>query len=620
MIICFFRERGIICKSAYLMDMRRLLPFWITLLSFLFTQWLSATPQRVMATEIDLVANQSTVALANTLEVGIRMKLDAGWHTYAENTTTGFPMTVKWTLPEGATVSTTVWPEPKTYTTPEYTDYIYDETVIFPYRIQLPETLTPRTDFTVKVKVSWLMCAESCVPGEAVLESTFPIEKAPIVAPEQSAILKTAWQQIPGAKEIEVTEPIEAVQQSLLMLLGLGFVGGLILNLMPCVFPVIGIKILGFVNQAGQSTRKVALHGLSFSGGVILSFWTLAATLLLLRAGGAQLGWGFQLQNPSFIFLLMLFLFLFGLNLSGVFEVGQRLMGLGGGLTQKDGLTGSFFSGVLATLVATPCSAPFLATALGAALTLSPAASLSIFTSIALGLSAPYLLLSIFPKAVRYLPRPGAWMETFKQAMAFPLYATVAFMFWVLTTQISDENTYGSYAILMSGLALTLVGMGAWIFGRWAQPHLSQKSQWAARIAALGLIGAAILTGLPNKRSADSTEIVWEKWSPETVAQYVAANKMIYVDFTAKWCATCQTNKWALFHGPGSEQIIEKFKTLDVKTLRADWTNRDPEITAALAQYDRSAVPFNLLYRAGNPEPVVLPVILTPQVLLPFLP
>ena len=222
--------------------------------------------------------------------------------------------------------------------------------------------------------------------------------------------------------------------RGLLGTLALAFIGGLILNLMPCVFPVLGIKILGFVNQAGNDRRKVALHGVMFTVGVLASFWLLAGVLTILRTGGAELGWGFQLQSPIFVFLLSVLLLVFALNLSGVFEFGLSAIGVGVGLQSKSGYSGSFFTGVLAT----PCSAPFLAPALGAALALPTAQSFTIFTAIAIGLSTPYLLLSIFPGAIKILPRPGAWMETFKQFMAFPLYATVGYLVWVLAGQLEQ--------------------------------------------------------------------------------------------------------------------------------------------------------------------------------------
>jgi len=391
----------------------------------------------------------------------------------------------------------------------------------------------------------------------------------------------------------------------------LALIGGVVLNLMPCVFPVLGIKILGFVNQSGSDRRKVTLHGLTFALGVLLSFWTLAGVLLALRAGGQQLGWGFQLQSPAFVFAMAVFLLVFALNMSGLFEVGLSATGIGGRLQMKEGLSGSFFTGALATLVATPCSAPFLAPALGAALSLSAFESILVFTAIAVGLSLPYLLLSVFPQAVRLLPRPGAWMETFKQFMAFPLYATVGWLVWVLAGQTRDDD----YALLLIAFALVLVAMAAWAYGRFGQAHGKPARQWTGRVLAAALFAAGLWAGWPGTGpAADGRyQVTWEKWSPEAVASARAAGKFVYVDFTARWCATCQTNKAAVFH---SRRVLDEFGRRRVVLLRGDWTNRDPKITSELARWNRSAVPFNLIYAPTSPDPVVLPELLTPGTVL----
>ncbi|MFA6962273.1 MAG: protein-disulfide reductase DsbD domain-containing protein [Opitutaceae bacterium] len=389
--------------------------------------------------------------------------------------------------------------------------------------------------------------------------------------------------------------------------LTLAFVGGLILNLMPCVFPVLGIKILGFVNQAGADRRKVTLHGLAFAGGVLLSFWTLAGALAAFRAGGAQLGWGFQLQSPGFVFVLAAVMLVFALSMSGVFEFGLRATGVGAGLQMKDGFAGSFFTGVLATVVATPCSAPFLAPALGAALALPVIQSFAVFTAIAIGLALPYLLLSIFPQAVKALPRPGAWMETFKQAMAFPLYATVGYLLWVLAGQLKNSDT----ALLAILLGLTVIAMGTWLYGRYAAPG-SKPAR-----ARFGLIGGLILLTLGAwlgwPRPPAPTHIQWQPWSAEAVTKAVAEGHPVYVDFTARWCFTCQTNKKLVF---GSDEVLKTFRDKGVVTLRGDWTDEDPLITAELARWNRSAVPFNLVYLPGKPAPIILPELLTPGIVL----
>ncbi len=396
-----------------------------------------------------------------------------------------------------------------------------------------------------------------------------------------------------------------AASTSLLVTLVLALLGGLILNLMPCVFPVLGIKIMGFVNQSGSDRRQVTLHGLLFTLGVLLSFWGLATVLAILRSGGTQLGWGFQLQSPLFVFGLAVVMLIFALSLAGMFEFGMSVMGVGSSLQTKSGYTGTFFSGVLATVVATPCSAPFLAPALGATLALPTAQTFLVFTAIALGLSLPSLLLSIFPGALRLLPKPGRWMETFKQAMAFPMIATVAYLIWVLAGQLSDNG------LLMVLFGLTLVAMAVWLYGRYARPENSAGRQRFGYVGGVVLLIIGLSIGWP--RTAAPTDIVWEPWSVQRVAQLHSEGRAIYVDFTARWCATCQANKKVVF---SSEQVKRYFQEHKVATLKADWTNRDDAITAELARWNRKAIPFNLVYTTKGTAPRVLPEILTPDIVL----
>jgi thiol:disulfide interchange protein len=425
---------------------------------------------------------------------------------------------------------------------------------------------------------------------------------------------ETSWVAGETVKGAIVDVPIatgpaaDAVADAAAPLIGtltLAFIGGLILNLMPCVFPVLGIKILGFVNQAGAERRKVILHGVMFTVGVLASFWALAAALAVLRAGGEQLGWGFQLQSPGFVFGLAVVLLVFGLAMSGVFEFGLSATGVGSQLQMRQGYAGSFFTGVLATVVATPCSAPFLAPALGAALALPTTESFVVFTAIALGLSTPYLLLSIFPAAIRILPRPGGWMETFKQVMAFPLYATVAYLIWVLAGQTTENG------LLMALFGLTLVAMAVWFYGRYSAPAAKPSRRRVGFVGTAVLLVLAAWVGWP--RDAAPTDIVWQPWSAEAVAKARAENRPVYVDFTARWCATCQTNKRIVF---SSDEVKRVFRDRNIVTLKADWTNRDAAITEELARWNRSAVPFNLVYLPNQPEPIVLPELLTPNTVL----
>jgi thiol:disulfide interchange protein len=445
----------------------------------------------------------------------------------------------------------------------------------------------------------------------AYTDSTGAYNGVVVNAPFSVAGAAAAGVQAPGSVASSPSSASTRVATSDGGTMGLGLtllfaiVGGLILNLMPCVFPVLGIKIVGFVNQTGNERRKVTMHGLVFTLGVLLSFWALAGVLATLRAGGEQLGWGFQLQSPVFVFGLTVVMLVFALSLSGVFEFGVSATGVGSSLQMGTGYGGSLFAGVLATVVATPCSAPFLAPALGAALVLPTLQSFLVFTAIGLGLSAPYLLLSIFPQAVKALPRPGRWMETFKQVMAFPLYATVAYLIWVLAGQVSENG------LLMALLGLTTISMGVWLYGRYHRPGTGVLGVRLGFVGGLALLFIGLNLGWP--RAAAPTDIVWEPWSAERVAQLREAGRPIYTDFTARWCATCQANKKVVF---ASDAVKRYFRDHKVATLKADWTNADPLITAELAKWHRSAVPFNLVYLPANAEPKALPELLTPGIVL----
>ena len=393
---------------------------------------------------------------------------------------------------------------------------------------------------------------------------------------------------------------------SFLAILGGMFLGGLILNLMPCVFPVIGLKIMGFVQQAGADRRKVALHGMTFALGVLLSFGALSGILFAAReaAGGSAIGWGYQLQNPWVVLGLMLLMFVLALNLYGVFEIGTGAISIGGSLQSKQGIAGSLFSGVLATLVATPCSAPFLGTAIGAAIALPAAQFFTAFTAMALGLALPYLVLSIFPNLVKFLPRPGAWMESFKQAMSFPLFATAGYLLWVYAGQIGLEN------LLSPIIGLTMIAIAAWIHGRWNLPHKSRSCRTAAGISAILIAAAGIWLAQPPK----AQDLTWEPWSESRVAEMLAEQRPVYIDFTAQWCATCQVNKKRAY----TKEVVALMKQKRVATLKADKTNPNPEIEAALRKLGRSAIPVNVFIAPGK-EPVILPELLSPEDLLKLL-
>lgn len=401
---------------------------------------------------------------------------------------------------------------------------------------------------------------------------------------------------VPLAKIVRAPAPPLPLGKFMPVLLGM-FLGGLILNLMPCVFPVIGIKILGFVQQAGQDKRKIILHGLIFTVGVLISFWALSGILFAIRqaAGGDEFGWGYQLQIPWFVLSLMMLMFIMALNLCGVFEIGASATSIGGNLQSKQGLSGTFFSGFLATVVATPCSGPFLGPAIGAAIVLPSSQFFLAFTVMGLGLSLPYLVMSIFPKLVDYLPRPGAWMETFKQGMSFLLFATAGYLLWVYTGLIDLDN------MLRPVFGLTAVALACWIYGRWntyANPR-------PVRIYA---ICVALLFGVGGIYYSYSIKkgIEWETWSQERVDELLDEGKPVYVDFTAKWCLTCQVNKSNAYN----EEVIQLMKERGVVALKADKTKPDPKIEAKLEELKRTAIPVNVLY-VPDKEPIITPEFLT---------
>ena len=385
-----------------------------------------------------------------------------------------------------------------------------------------------------------------------------------------------------------------------LAVLGGMLLGGLILNLMPCVFPVLGLKIMGFVQQAGQDRRKVMLHGLTFTAGVLLSFWLVSGILFALRENSAaEIGWGYQMQNKWFVYGLVMLFFIFGLSMFGLFEVGTSATGVGGKLQNKDGLAGSFFSGVLATIAATPCSAPILGPAIGAAVVLPTAQFFIAFTVMALGLSLPYLLLSLFPKFIDLLPRPGAWMESFKQAMSFLLLGAAGYFFWVYVDHVEPD------VLVLVIFGMILIAVAGWIFGRWATPYRQARVRNFARLAtvAVAALGFYLATG-PYKG------LPWERWSQGKTDDYLGKNVPVFVDFTAKWCATCQLNKEMAY----TPEVVALFKERGVVSLRADKTKPDPEIDAKVAELGRGAIPVNVLYVPGK-EPIVTTEILTPEYL-----
>jgi thiol:disulfide interchange protein DsbD len=388
----------------------------------------------------------------------------------------------------------------------------------------------------------------------------------------------------------------------------LALLGGLLLNLMPCVFPVLFLKGLSLVNSGNEDRHKLRAHGLVYAGGILVSFWVLVGVLLGLRAAGASLGWGFQFQSPVFLALMAGLLFFLGLSLAGQFEIGLTLTSAGGGLAAKQGYTGSFFTGVLAVVVATPCTAPFMGAAIGYALSQPAGVTFAVFTALALGLAAPYVALTLQPAWTRLLPKPGAWMEVLRQAISVPIFATVIWLMWVLA-QAYGAGTVA--AVLLSFLVLAIAG---WFLGRWP------AKRWASMAGAVLVLAAAALAfssqrfaTQPATAAAGGNAAIaeWHPWSQETVDRLIAAGRPVFVDFTASWCLSCQVNERVALQRP---EVRQAFAAHGVVLLKADWTRHDEAITKALTALDRSGVPAYALYIPGESQPQMLPEALTPGI------
>ena len=448
------------------------------------------------------------------------------------------------------------------------------------------------------------------VTGVAVSEEDWPglakkaIEvNAPVAASLGAAVAGSS----PSAPRAE-----DGVGGSVLAALAFALLGGILLNLMPCVFPVLGIKVMGFVEHAHGDARAMRIQGSLFAVGVVCSFLALAAIMLALRAGGTQLGWGFQLQSPVVVTLLATLFFVLALNLSGVFEWGAFAQSMTSNVSARGRYADAFLAGVLASVVATPCTAPFMGAAVGFTLTQSAASALAVFAVLGVGMALPVLLLALFPGLLKRLPRPGAWMDTFKQVLAFPLYATAAWLTWVLGAQAGND------AVLALLAGLVLIAMAAWMYGRW------EHSPGTWRVVVAGILAAAGVAvawpgpaGSPPGASAPAAaragELSWQEWSPEKVAALTAEGRTVFVDFTAAWCVTCQVNKRIALH---NSAVVREFAARGVVALRADWTRMDPRITEALSALGRNALPVYALYFPGESAPRLLPEILTPSLVL----
>lgn len=664
---------------------------------------------------VQLLADVRGVLPGQPFALGVRFKLDRGWHIYWQNPgDSGQAPRIDWQLPQGFSAGDIEWPYPRQVSLPPVVTYGYEDEVLLPVAVTPPDTLAGPGQVSLRGTVHYLICKDLCLPEQAQVSLDLPLlERADPDPAGQRAIADArarlprhlpeiqlgagrfgdrvyldwpagvapgavqffpdregqfrhaaaqvlervddrlrltltaagpverltgvlvhdrGWDAAGQVRALAVEVPIRSLAavppagqlvsehaadggMGLALAAGLAVLGGLILNLMPCVFPVLSVKVLSFIQLAHGDPGRVRRHGLAFLGGVLVSFWLLAGLLLALRAAGGGVGWGFQLQSPGFVAAMALLLTAVGLNLMGGFEVGLGLSRLAGSAPQPAGYPGSFLTGTLAVLVATPCTAPFMGAALGFALARPAWEALTIFTALGLGMALPYLLLAELPGLLARLPRPGQWMVTLRQGLAFPLFATAVWLVWVLGRQ-SGVDAVGL-------LLLAALGVG---FAAWGVGHAQRGARrWLpGGVVVIGLGVAAVLGFAAAMRpavvapsasgasTAAGAGIDWQPWSPAAVDALRANGRPVFVDFTAAWCISCQVNKQVALD---TAAVAARFAELGVVTLQADWTRYDPAITQALAGFGRSGVPLYVYYPPGAP-PQLLPTVLTPGLVL----
>ncbi len=577
-----------------------------------------AEPEPVHAA---LVAEMTQVAPGQRFLAAVDLQIEKGWHVYWKDPgEVGTAPRVTWSAHDDFAPGELMWPTPETIAAGGTVSYGYRDQVRLPFRVTIGESPSA-TAVVLAPEVSWLACGETCVPGKATLRLVLPIGAEPVPNAAQQPRFAAVAKQLPAAASappaatndtpaVAATPATPRANGSIWLPILFALLGGLLLNLMPCVFPILSIKALSVLQMSGEHRRDVRKMGWAYTLGILVSFWALVATLVALRLGGRHIGWGFQLQSPHFVFVLACILFVFGLNLLGVFEIYGAFVSVGDGLTRRSGLAGPFFTGVLATVVATPCTAPFMGAAVGFALSQSPLIVFAIFTALGFGLALPYLLICYLPGLGRILPKPGAWMETVKHVMAFLIFGTTLWLAWVLSLQSSSTG------LLLLMTAFVGLGFTAWLYSRFARtaPMAIVLGLAVVTSSSLALTKPQLSPTPVETTIQKSDALIWEAYSPEKLGAYRAQGRPVFVDFTAAWCVSCKVNETVIFH---SDEVKKKLTELGFVLLKADWTNEDPMITQALNAFGRNGVPFYVVYPRGKESAAMpLPEVLNAGVVL----
>ena len=563
-----------------------------------------AQPPRPEKAGLNLAVDRTAYDSGSRARIAALVAIEPGWHVHSNKPTLEYliPTVLDLQVPVGWPEETIQYPqaEMQTFAFAEEPLAVYDGDVVILSELQIPEG-TPQGTFRVHASLRYQACDDSqCLPPV-----TTTAEVQLTVGPGGKPVENAAFSSGTGAGG-GPGSPDKEAGASLVWMLALALLGGLILNAMPCVLPVLSLKVFGLVRSAGHGRAEVVRGAVATSAGILVSFWALALAAVAARSAGAAVGWGVQFQRPGFVAFLAVVVVLFCLNLWGLFEIPlPQWLARFGAAGPREGAAGHFASGLFATLMATPCSAPFLGTAIGFALAQEAAVILAIFTAVGLGMSLPYLLLAAAPGTARFLPRPGAWMETVRGVMGFLLAAAAVWLFYVLSSQMSPERV-AAVQLGLLGLALF-----TWLRHRGFTGATLRRAAGAGMAAAVAAtLALAVWTGGEAPVQATETAeglIRWESFDRAKAEQLATGGQLVFVDVTADWCFTCKVNERLVLNTP---EVAGLFDEHGVVPMKADWTNRNDEIASFLAEHGRYGIPFYLLYRPGR-EPHVFSELLT---------
>ena len=572
--------------------------------------------------------------------IGLQFDLDVGWHFYwAGLSTERLEPTLIWELPKGFQVRALKHPEPALFDYGGFEGFGYEGQVVFLYELIAPENLEERgyalgDRLSLSVQLDWVLCKNECILGSKRLSIDWPVLRKHTVS-ESASYLYEARQELGASQRGQAQVDLQGqnlertfMEWGLLGWLAAAFFGGLILNAMPCVLPVLSIKLFSLMEQLESGAAAQRRQAVFYTAGTVCSFVFLAGLLFVFRGLGKQVGWGFQLQDPHFITALIALFFLLGLNFFGVFEWGTTLTRWVQAVpvSTRPSVRASFLTGVLAAVAGAPCVGPFIGGVSGLALQLETGTGLLLFAAMGLGMAFPFLLFAYIPRATRLLPKPGAWMVLFRQVMAWMLMATTGFLLWVL------GESAGTEALSLGLVLLWLLGIASWIYGRWGSvSHRLCVRRWAGVIAWTIILAATFGIGMAIaeryasavegrgraqslgevSNGAASDSLRWETWSPKAVDAALTAGEGVFIDFTASWCLICQSNKFFVLKSKKAEALFRKY---GIRLLIADWTHNDPLITEALESYGRSGVPLYILLSPDGavrvlPQNLTLPLL-----------